>query len=365
MNSPAQKLMPAPGPTAAAKPAASAGPIVKRLKKGETLFSEGENSRAMYLVKTGMIRIFKKKGDAAIELDTIRAGQILGELAFLDGNPRSASGEALTDCELLEISGPTFQSTLASMPDWLKIMLKTVVGRLRSASTRIRQLETASTHFDYKDKTGKRESSYIYLPSHEILRTCSAVLLAVNKGPQPAAESRLSLRPALINRYASQIMQVPTAKVTSVLDVLNMCGVIEIRGEGEEMDLLQPEFLEKFIGYVNDENFLEPSKRHDISPRGFFVMASLAKHIKSFPENSEGISEINVAQVRKIESEKAGKDVFRLDEVGELGKLGYCTNINLKSASEAFIQVKTKAFMQAYRYQRILIEIRTLNEQKR
>jgi len=51
------------------------------------------------LVKTGMIRLFKKKGDSQIELDTIHSGQVVGELAFLDGNPRSASGEALTDCD--------------------------------------------------------------------------------------------------------------------------------------------------------------------------------------------------------------------------------------------------------------------------
>src|SRR3954467_3009621 len=76
----------------------------RKLKKGELLFAEGENSRAMYYLKTGMIRIFKKKGDSQIEIDTVRSGQIIGELAFLDGNPRSASGEALTDCELMEVS---------------------------------------------------------------------------------------------------------------------------------------------------------------------------------------------------------------------------------------------------------------------
>src|SRR3954469_11463229 len=121
MAVPAQK----PPPAGAAAP----GPQTRRLKKGETLFAEGENSRAMYYVKSGMIRIFKKKGDSSIEIDTIRSGQILGELAFMDGNPRSASGEALTDCELTEISGPTFQAVFNQMPEWLKILLKTIVGR--------------------------------------------------------------------------------------------------------------------------------------------------------------------------------------------------------------------------------------------
>ena len=60
-----------------------------------------------------MIRLFTRRGNTNIEIDTIRPGQILGELAFLDGNPRSLSGEALTECELVEISGPTFVDVLS------------------------------------------------------------------------------------------------------------------------------------------------------------------------------------------------------------------------------------------------------------
>src|SRR3954469_5730148 len=173
MAVPAQK----PPPAGAAAP----GPQTRRLKKGETLFAEGENSRAMYLIKSGMIRIFKKKGDSNIEIDTVRAGQILGELAFLDGNPRSASGEALTECELVEISGPTFQLVLGNMPDWLKLLLKTVVGRLRTASTRIRQLETASTAYDYSEKDGKRAAHYVYLSPNDVLKIASGLLLVASR----------------------------------------------------------------------------------------------------------------------------------------------------------------------------------------
>jgi CRP/FNR family cyclic AMP-dependent transcriptional regulator len=345
--------------------AAPQGPASKLIPKGEKIFSEGENSRAMYLLKSGMVRIFKKKGDSAIELDTIRTGQILGELAFLDGNPRSASGEALTDCELLEISGPAFQTTLNTMPEWLKILLKTVVGRLRAASTRIRQLETASTQFDYSDRSGKREAHYIYVPISDILKTATAILLVGTRNGQPNPAGGISLSGALLNRYACQIMQVPTSKVTSILDTFATCGTLRIEADGEAITLLQPDFLEKFIGYVNEENLLEPSKRHDLSPRGFFVMTCIAKYLKNFPENGEGISEVNLATIRKAEAQTLGKEPFRLDELTELIKLGYCTNVELKSSDAALTRVKTKPFMQSYRYQKILTTFHALNEQKR
>ena len=341
------------------------GPQAKKLVKGDRLFTEGENSRAMYLLKSGMVRIFKKKGDSAIELDTIRSGQILGELAFLDGNPRSASGEALTECELLEISGPAFQQTLSSMPEWLKILLKTVVGRLRAASTRIRQLESASTQFDYNERSGKRESHYVYLSMPEVMRAATAVLLVGARSSEKLADGGIQLNGGLINRYGCQIMQLPTSKVTSVLDLLANCGVIRILDNGEDIVLLQPDFLEKYIAYANEENLMDPAKRHDMSPRGFFVMSCMAKHMNSFPENGEGISEVNLAAIRKLEAAALGKEAFRLDETSELIKLGYCTQINLKSSDAALTLVKAKPFMQAYRYQRIMTAVRALNESKK
>ncbi|HAR41840.1 MAG TPA: hypothetical protein DCS07_04300, partial [Bdellovibrionales bacterium] len=168
-------------PKAAARPAPAPAPApaqtARHLKKGELLFAEGENSRAMYFLKTGMLRIFKKKGESHIEIDTIHSGQVVGELAFLDGNPRSASGEALTECDLVEVSGPVFQDVLTKMPDWLKILLKTVVARLRTASTRIRQLESASVAVDYSDKDGKRNSHYVYLSPIDVLKIASGILL--------------------------------------------------------------------------------------------------------------------------------------------------------------------------------------------
>ena len=339
----------------------------RRLKKGEVLFSEGENSRAMYFMKSGMIRLFKKKGDSNIELDTVHSGQVLGELAFLDGNPRSASGEALTECELVEISGPTFQEVLARMPDWLKIMLKTVVGRLRTASTRIRQLEQASTAFDYSDKDGKRAAHYVYMSSTDAMKIASGILLVASRNGKPA-DGGAEVRIGLVQRYVNQIMGVPVAKITTFLDVLAQAGVAAVTEEaaGTHVVLKDADFLEHLIAYLNEENLVEPSKRHDLSVRGFLIMSLIAKNMGRYPKNDvTGSSTVNLAEIRKLETPAGGKEPFRMEEFPELVKLGYSTNIDAKSATEALIQVKPEAFLQAYRYQRVVIALNAVNEQKR
>ncbi len=349
------------------KAAPPTGPTVRKLKKGEMLFNEGDNSRAMYFLKTGMIRIFKKKGDSPIEIDTVHSGSVLGELAFLDGNPRSASGEALTDCELVEISGATFQAVLANIPDWLKILLKTVVGRLRTASTRIRQLEAASTAY-VSEKDGKRSAQYVYLPPTDVLKIMSGLLLVGSRNGTKEVNG-LDIRMGLMQRYCNQIMGVPIAKMTTLLDVLSQNDIVTLTQPtpGTEKTVLRdPAFLETVIGYLNEEYLLEPSKRHDMTLRGFFIMGLIAKHIADYKiDERTKLSMVNIADVRNREVTAAGKEPFRMEEFPELVKLGYATNINIKSTDEAYTLINMAEFVKAYRLQRIVMAINAVNEQKR
>jgi CRP-like cAMP-binding protein len=362
MGLPARQPQPA-----AAAPLIDSGPQKRHLKKGELLFAEGENSRAMYLLKQGMIRLYKKKGDSVIELDTVHSGQVLGELAFLDGNPRSASGEALTECDLVEISGPAFQKLLSSLPDWLKILMKTIVQRLRTASTRIRQLETASTAYDYSEKDGKRSAHYVYLSATDVLKVLTGLLLVGSRNGIAVANGT-DIRVGLLQRYCNQIMGIPVAKITSLLDVLADAGLVTF-GQGDESGkvyLRDADFLEQLITYLNEENLLEPSKRHDLSPRGFLVMSVIAKHLGEYKADEKtGLTLVNLGEIRKQEARPDGREPFRMEEFAEMVKFKYATSPNVKSNSEMYTAVKADVFAHHYRLQRVVLGINAANEQKR
>ena len=346
---------------------AKSAPKSRHLKKGEILFAEGEGSKAMYFLRSGNVRIFKKKGDSPIEIDTVRTGSILGELAFLDGNPRSASAEALTDCELVEISGQNFQEVLSCLPDWLKILLKTVVQRLRTASTRIRQLESVSTALDYSSKDGKRTTHYTFLTPIEVMKISTAVLLVASRNGVKT-DAGIEFKPALLNRYANQIMGVPVAKITALTEIFAQMQIAE--GTADESDtskivLKDIAFLEKLIAYLNDENLAEPTKRHDLSPKGFMVMNLVFKHLAKYPKDAAtGLSVVNLAEIRKLETPEEGKEPFNLNDVDELVRLGYFSAIKLNSATEILTSFQTDAFLQSYRFQRFSLCIHAANEQK-
>ena len=73
------------------------------LSKGDYLMREGEESTEMYYVQEGILGVFKRKLDQEHQIGTIYAGELVGEMSFLDEDPRSATVKTITDCELLII----------------------------------------------------------------------------------------------------------------------------------------------------------------------------------------------------------------------------------------------------------------------
>jgi hypothetical protein len=96
------------------------------------------------------------------------------------------------------------------------------------------------------------------------------------------------------------------------------------------------------------------------------VMSLMSKHMSKFKaDDKTGLTTVNVALIKKTELSPAGKDAFRMEEFAELVKLGYASNLNVKSTDEVFTNVKADEFVQSYRLQRIVIGLNAANEQKR
>lgn len=314
----------------------------------------------MYLIRTGMVRIFKKKGDSQIEIDTLRSGQIVGEMAFLDGNARSASAEALMDTELVEISKSVYDSTMVQIPEWLKVLLKAIVARLRSTTTKMKNLESSSSEMNYAD--GRR--NFVFLGVHDCLKIASSLLLVSNLSKEDLPEGK-KLKMSAIERYTNQVMGIPLAKATIFLDVLKQANVIHISADSQEVAMKDAAILEAFIHYVCDENLLEPTKRHDISIRAFLVMGLIAKNLEKYPKDATtGMATVNVAEVQKLETTAAGKEPFRMDEFVELVKVGYASNLTVVSTDQQTTMIEADKFKRSYRIQRLLKIVDAMNEEK-
>jgi CRP/FNR family cyclic AMP-dependent transcriptional regulator len=108
------------------------------LAEDEYLVREGEESSNLYYLESGTLAVYKRKGGAERQIGTIYAGELVGELSFLDGKPRSASVRALQECGLVVVPAEKFTAYLESQPIWYKSLVNTLIDRLRRANSRIK-----------------------------------------------------------------------------------------------------------------------------------------------------------------------------------------------------------------------------------
>jgi CRP-like cAMP-binding protein len=82
------------------------------IRPGETIFRQGEPGNALYLINDGTIDIVSGSDGNTTTIATLGAGQSFGEMALLNGDPRSASAIARTDTHLLRLGKDQFDALM-------------------------------------------------------------------------------------------------------------------------------------------------------------------------------------------------------------------------------------------------------------
>lgn len=109
----------------------------RRFPKGATLLSEGDLSGRVMLLTSGTVKICNFTADGKeVVLELRGPGQVLGELAAIDGQPISASVLALEDVEVLVLSAKEFKNFLIECPGAAVALLEVTVARLREGDRR-------------------------------------------------------------------------------------------------------------------------------------------------------------------------------------------------------------------------------------
>lgn len=107
------------------------------LPADKILLSEGEQSHSMYLLMEGQLVVTKKVGNKDVVLAHINSGEVVGELSFLDQEPRSATVRAVSECKLVQIPLKTIDDIFKTQPEWLEVFIKTLVSRIRKTDSKI------------------------------------------------------------------------------------------------------------------------------------------------------------------------------------------------------------------------------------
>ena len=102
---------------------------------GQTIFEKGSLGDSMYVIADGTV-IIHDEGKTLVELPR---EAFFGELSILDGETRSASAKAKSDCFLLVIRQASFHRILSKQFDVTESHLKLLVRRIREQSPQIQK----------------------------------------------------------------------------------------------------------------------------------------------------------------------------------------------------------------------------------
>jgi len=104
---------------------------------GAIVISEGDTGLGLFVVVSGRIEVTKGSGEDAVRLAVMEPGDLLGEMALIDDQPRSASAVALEPTRCLLITRNSFQTLTAKDPEIAWCLLPTLAERIRDLQQRM------------------------------------------------------------------------------------------------------------------------------------------------------------------------------------------------------------------------------------
>lgn len=108
--------------------------INRRFRKGQAIFHEGGTSDRVVIVLSGRVKVSTTTEEGREIVLAFRGpGDMLGELSAIDGEPRSATVEAIEPVEALALAAADFRSFLIANPDVALLLLRMLSRRLRDA----------------------------------------------------------------------------------------------------------------------------------------------------------------------------------------------------------------------------------------
>jgi CRP-like cAMP-binding protein len=114
---------------------------VERRKAGSVIFRQDSPGYGLMAVLSGRVKISSRAPTGReIVLNIINPGEVFGEVALLDGKPRTADAIAMTACELLIIDRRDFIPFLRDHPDVAIQLLSVLCERLRRTSEQVQDL---------------------------------------------------------------------------------------------------------------------------------------------------------------------------------------------------------------------------------
>jgi CRP-like cAMP-binding protein len=113
----------------------------KEFIKGEIIFREGDLGDVMYILQEGVVDLKKRVEKGEVVLKTIsQSSEFFGEMALIDGSPRSASAVASAPTKVFVIDGKSFEKMILNNGKFALKIIRTLSNRIRNSNQQLEEL---------------------------------------------------------------------------------------------------------------------------------------------------------------------------------------------------------------------------------
>jgi CRP/FNR family cyclic AMP-dependent transcriptional regulator len=173
----------------------------------DVIVRQGEPGDFFYVIVSGSVKLLLTSSEGeVVVLTTLGPTDTFGELALLDGGPRSATAEALTDCDLLGVARPALLELLAEQPGLADALLRSLGSSLRRLTGQM------------------ADAVFLDLPGRV------AKLLLALAGMRPPAESPAVIELQLTQSELASMVGGTRQSVNRILSGFESRGLVEMQG---------------------------------------------------------------------------------------------------------------------------------------
>lgn len=324
-----------------AKKADAAGKSgLRKLKPGEVLFNDGEKANSLYIIQNGQLRLFKPKGKGFVEIAVLRAGEVIGEMAYFDddgGGKRSCSASAMVSSDVIEISFTAFAKTMSGLNPWFKTIINTLAKRLRATNARVKELESNSASVNYG--TGKH-TGYEFFKTNDIIKILGTLFL-VYKAHGEVKDNGVAVHRKTLDLYSKEIYGIIESKMDEMVFILTELGLMEIAndqdGSPKIMIIKNLDIIRAYFIFYNTEKYLTEDKKLRINPHCQTFLEKIWGKIGNTPNTDAAMTLVEVSDLLAYWKER--KEPITIDKLEEAREHGIVGEVIVGESNNLSVEV--------------------------
>jgi CRP-like cAMP-binding protein len=308
------------------------------------------------------VRLFRQKGKLKVEMGVLSKGDILGESLLLDGlKTESAIGysaEAMTEVETVKIVAKDFSAQLEKLNPLINLVVKGVVGKLKKAYQRIKELDAQSALSDQKE--------YLYLKDHEIGKMLSLIYFFAHTFGQKNG-TQFDFNKRLINSYLVDVFGLSEAKALSLLVVLqehNIVKMLSLQDGSSLVSLLRTDFLKTLVNFYQAERFLLDDKKMKVSLECFKLIEKINAKIQTGDFKEKDSTTVHVEMSDIFSYYKERNQQVDKEDLADAQRAKLLGELLVSSATSTMIEVYLERFHKYFPILTIQRSLKKLNDEK-